>query len=735
MSSYNFYTKPEPIKYTYQKLNLKKVFFSFISKGSFLACFFSFILLSFTNAAFFDVESAIGNTFSTGTIDLEIETDKSNFSPLPILKGQTATQSALFRNTGMNNFKYSQEITNTTGDSELCNALKLKTYYYYYDNLGALQKTLKYDGLLSTFSINLIGTDIQMQNANSIPYFTNADYLANEHWYYYEISLPANSDPSLGSKTCNFDIIAKAWQLTLDYGQGFHDEELFSGSITTGSWAKVSGIKFHDKNSNGIKNDDEEILADWNIYQARELEKFNVNSDGTSINSLALESGAKYLIRTKGYYQADTNLRADAKYASQSPYSDWTDSVPGFEVNGTAYLELLINNAQQNWGTYNSDHEYWLTWNGVGDPLTFFVNDNYPENNSGQIEVTIFKVENQVLTNGEGKYEFDLSNLTNEIIIAEEMKTNWIQTYPVKGVYSITNPAIYENYNFGNKYVEPQELGKIVINEVYYDVDATHGTDGGNQSDEWVELYNPNSFAVNLKNWTLQDNSDSRTISNSNTYIPAYGFAVIAKAANTWTFWNIPATAEKISLGQEIGNGLANNGDRLILKDKNGAIVDQISWGTDITILNPSITDVAEGHSIARSPLGFDTDQSSDWIDNTTPNPGTNPHSHILVGINQESGNLLISFGEAYGFDSLKYSINYNHLFMGSVIEENITGESSKPLDQKIFNLTPFYLGTCSGIEGKVCLPHLITNPIQIELIYKNGQDILGTTNLEYIWK
>ena len=163
----------------------------------------------------------------------------------------------------------------------------------------------------------------------------------------------------------------------------------------------------------------------------------------------------------------------------------------------------------------------------------------------------------------------------------------------------------------------------VVINEVYYNVHSDHGDDGDSANpDEWVELYNNTDNPVNLKDWSIQDNSDARTISHANLYIPANGFAIIAKSANTWSYWSVPASAQKIHLGQKIGNGLANTGDRLILKDAGGAIVDQISYGSDATILSPSISSAAKGQSIGRSPDGQDADSAADFTIFNNPTPG-----------------------------------------------------------------------------------------------------------------
>lgn len=167
-------------------------------------------------------------------------------------------------------------------------------------------------------------------------------------------------------------------------------------------------------------------------------------------------------------------------------------------------------------------------------------------------------------------------------------------------------------------------LPDVVINEVYYDVAPDKGNEGDQSNpDEWIELYNNTDDPVNLKDWTINDNSYSRTVSHSNVYIPGKGFALLAKSANTWTYWTIPSSAEKISLGQKIGNGLGNTGDRLILKNDLEQIVDQMSYGDDATILDPSCLDVPEGHSLERDPDGKDTNNASDFTDRSPPTPGS----------------------------------------------------------------------------------------------------------------
>ena len=164
----------------------------------------------------------------------------------------------------------------------------------------------------------------------------------------------------------------------------------------------------------------------------------------------------------------------------------------------------------------------------------------------------------------------------------------------------------------------------VVINEVYYDVGAGKGNEGNTaEPDEWLELYNNSTSAINLKNWTITDNDATRVITTADITIPANGFALISKNLSTWTsFWGNPPVVQ-IALGQKIGNGLADDGDRLILKNNLGITIDAMSYGTDATVLSPSAADVTAGHSLERDPDGTDTDNNFDFVDRLAPTPGT----------------------------------------------------------------------------------------------------------------
>lgn len=138
---------------------------------------------------------------------------------------------------------------------------------------------------------------------------------------------------------------------------------------------------------------------------------------------------------------------------------------------------------------------------------------------------------------------------------------------------------------------------------------------------EWIELYNPSSQPISLKDWTITDNSGIEVKIPGNRTIDAKEFVLISKSNSTWNFWDEPSGVTKIPLNRQIGDGLDDRGDHLILKDNNGNVVDKMSYGGDSSVFN--LPEVDAGHSVERDPDGTDTDAASEWKDRLLPMPGT----------------------------------------------------------------------------------------------------------------
>ena len=180
------------------------------------------------------------------------------------------------------------------------------------------------------------------------------------------------------------------------------------------------------------------------------------------------------------------------------------------------------------------------------------------------------------------------------------------------GVDDGNNAGVYDNnYPLDLGVSDNVSVGCIIINEVQYnsiqpDTDTVY---------EWFEIYNTCNKAVEIVSWSISDNKKSDAIPSLN--ISPYGFAIIAASNNfSINFQNYIGTIIFIE-DRSIGNGLANTGDLLILRDGGGNIIDQLSYGDNNTITSPPWPEVGDGHSIERSPLGC-----GGFIDNANPTPG-----------------------------------------------------------------------------------------------------------------
>lgn len=162
----------------------------------------------------------------------------------------------------------------------------------------------------------------------------------------------------------------------------------------------------------------------------------------------------------------------------------------------------------------------------------------------------------------------------------------------------------------------PANESDIVINEVQYD--PSQGSD--DSAFEWLELMNRTSQPINLTGWKITDNHETDDIPSLT--LPPDSFVVVASGSSFYVNYpNFDGIVVFMADGC-IGNGLSNTGDRLILTDTTGQIIDSLSFGDDDTVMSPSCPDVAEGHSLERQPAGLDTNRSSDFADNTSPSPG-----------------------------------------------------------------------------------------------------------------
>jgi len=105
--------------------------------------------------------------------------------------------------------------------------------------------------------------------------------------------------------------------------------------------------------------------------------------------------------------------------------------------------------------------------------------------------------------------------------------------------------------------------GDVVINEV-----AWAGSID-NSNDEWIELYNATSQAIDLSGWYVEDDYSLQYVIKSGVVSP-HGYFLIE---------DVEESVSNVSSDALIGLSLANSGDTLILKNADGVVIDSVNSG------------------------------------------------------------------------------------------------------------------------------------------------------------
>jgi uncharacterized repeat protein (TIGR01451 family) len=107
-----------------------------------------------------------------------------------------------------------------------------------------------------------------------------------------------------------------------------------------------------------------------------------------------------------------------------------------------------------------------------------------------------------------------------------------------------------------------RDSAAVVINEVAW------GGTAANPSHEWIELYNNTGVAIDLNGWTLASTDGSPHIILNGTILP-YGYYLLERVTDC-AVSDIPADQPAYS------GVLGNSGERLELRDRSGALIDQV---------------------------------------------------------------------------------------------------------------------------------------------------------------
>src|SRR3989338_1273839 len=111
-------------------------------------------------------------------------------------------------------------------------------------------------------------------------------------------------------------------------------------------------------------------------------------------------------------------------------------------------------------------------------------------------------------------------------------------------------------------FLVPEAYSKILINEIMPNPVADESLN------EWIEIYNNGTDAVNVSGWVIGDDSGNDTLegglyNREGTILEPFGFAIITDD-NTRVYNNFNVSPDAVRLyadDSSIGNGLLNDGE------------------------------------------------------------------------------------------------------------------------------------------------------------------------------
>ncbi|MFQ5638143.1 MAG: DNRLRE domain-containing protein [bacterium] len=204
--------------------------------------------------------------------------------------------------------------------------------------------------------------------------------------------------------------------------------------------------------------------------------------------------------------------------------------------------------------------------------------------------------------------------------------------------------------------------------------------------EDWLEIYNAGSQAVDLKGYTVTDDP-------ANPALWTFPAATIQPGE----FLLVWASSKNLTAGELHTNfKLSKGGESLSLFDPSGGVVDQLTFGVQ-----------SDDVSLARSPDG-----SGGFVATTTPTPGA---ANVITGSAQSQPKIVIN----------------EFLAVNSNTNQDGDGASSDWIelynaDSKAVNLRGYSLTDKSSLPDQWTFPSVMLQPGDFLLVWASGKDRAG---------
>ncbi|NPA91638.1 MAG: hypothetical protein GXO55_09360, partial [Chloroflexi bacterium] len=279
------------------------------------------------------------------------------------------------------------------------------------------------------------------------------------------------------------------------------------------------------------------------------------------------------------------------------------------------------------------------TYDGQQMTIEVYKADDDAPTNDGEV----IAGDSQSQPHGEGHWYLDTCTVTlgsNGTFACAVAIPDSVSLVPGDFVTAIATDSDGNTSEFGpNKVVHEQSpfAGVVVINEVLYD---ESGGRSAADNDEFIELYNAGTEAVDLSGWRIGDGDllagTQESIDETLSGILNPGAYAVIWVGDPGSGKNAPGASVQIWLGLQ--TSLNNDGDDIELFDADNRLVDYVAydrgnavdpppipgiWDDTYQYRSPStdgtgLNDVANGQSISLTPNGIDADASACWEKTTS---------------------------------------------------------------------------------------------------------------------